>query len=145
RALEFLFSFRRFDGDLTHFFEYIPFSDKEHLPRYLRILRDLVDTKKVKKNATFVETLKQLETQAEKYAALVEKESKQLTKKNAKKKKDDKMESLILAIQSNRLKRAQNARDLFARLEAKYQNADEEGAARNATGKRENKKRRRKN
>ncbi|EPT25716.1 DnaJ domain-containing protein [Toxoplasma gondii TgCatPRC2] len=134
----------RFDGDLTHFFEYIPFSDKEHLPRYLRILRDLVDTKKVKKNATFVETLKQLETQAEKYAALVEKESKQLTKKNAKK-KDDKMESLILAIQSNRLKRAQNARDLFARLEAKYQNADEEGAARNATDKRENKKRRRKN
>ncbi|KFG49421.1 DnaJ domain-containing protein, partial [Toxoplasma gondii VAND] len=61
------------------------------------------------------------------------------------KKKDDKMESLILAIQSNRLKRAQNARDLFARLEAKYQNADEEGAARNATDKRENKKRRRKN
>ncbi|KFG30411.1 DnaJ domain protein [Toxoplasma gondii FOU] len=55
------------------------------------------------------------------------------------------MESLILAIQSNRLKRAQNARDLFARLEAKYQNADEEGAARNATDKRENKKRRRKN
>ncbi|KEP65836.1 UNVERIFIED_CONTAM: DnaJ domain-containing protein [Hammondia hammondi] len=134
---------QRFDGDLTHFFEYIPFSDKEHLPRYLRILRDLVDTKKVKKNATFVETFKQLETQAEKYAALVEKERKQLTKKKAKKKEAE-MESLILAIQSNRRKRVQNAQDLFARLEAKYGDADE-GVARNEKGERENKKRRRKN
>ncbi|CBZ55413.1 hypothetical protein NCLIV_058360 [Neospora caninum Liverpool] len=131
----------RFQGDLTHFFEYIPFSDKEHLPRYLRILDNLVETKKVKKNKKFVDTLKHMEAQAEKHAVLVEKEGKQRAKKTTK--KDDGMESLILAIQSNRQKRAQNAKDLFARLEARYGDMEEEAeGSRKKAGQRENKKRR---
>ncbi|PFH33677.1 DnaJ domain-containing protein [Besnoitia besnoiti] len=140
----------RFDGDLTHFFEYIPFSDKDSLPRYIRILDDLVQTKRVKRSKKFKDTFELLEAQAEKLAALVEKESKQLLKKNAKKKKDDDFESLVLAIESNRKKRAKGAEAFFAQLEAKYgdMDSDEELMLPRAKGKKKEQsgsKRRRKN
>ncbi|PHJ20276.1 hypothetical protein CSUI_005890 [Cystoisospora suis] len=126
----------KFDGDLTHFFEYIPFSEKEHLSRYLNILDDLVKSKKVKKTKKFESTLQQMEAQAEKLAALTEKESKksqqqQQSKKKSSKKNangDEGLADLVLAIQANRAKRAQRAQDLFARIEAKYGAMDEEEA-----------------
>ncbi|KAL8443450.1 hypothetical protein Emed_006805 [Eimeria media] len=66
----------KFNGDLTHFFEFIPLSDPSDFKRYTEIISKLVKDKKVKETPAYKKSVRDFEDIAKKYQKKFEKEKK---------------------------------------------------------------------
>lgn len=127
--------YERFKGDMDKIMECVFFADVFDEDRYRDIIQNLIDNKIVKAYNAFVNesTRKRANRlkRARKEAAEVERHS----KKEKSLKKEDSMDSLILAIQTNREKRLKAADDLIENLTAKYCQSTKKSARKSNTAK----------
>ncbi|ANQ09618.1 Uncharacterized protein PCOAH_00043760 [Plasmodium coatneyi] len=110
--------YNKFNGNLTHILEYIPFSEEADLTRYIDIYNSLFKSKEIKKTPDYDKTLKNINNIIKKYANLKKKDSRVNKKrKNSVPPLDD----LVLAIRNNEAKRTIKINNLLSNIEKEYQ------------------------
>ncbi|KAL8275299.1 hypothetical protein Esti_000748 [Eimeria stiedai] len=111
----------KFNGDLTHFFEFIPLSDPSDAKRYMEILSRLVKDKNIKETPAYKKSIREFEDIAEKYQKKFEKEKQHANNKRKGGKTDhDDLASLALAIRGNMSKREAATNRFLEELGQKY-------------------------
>ncbi|CDJ64977.1 DnaJ domain-containing protein, putative [Eimeria necatrix] len=109
---------KKFDGDLSNFFEYIPLSDPSEAERYKGILSSLTKDKRIKQTAAYKKSIREFDSIANKYKKKYEKEKKSAGVKGKTKKADT--SSLALTILENMRKREAASNRFLEELGQKY-------------------------
>ncbi|KAI4836567.1 DnaJ protein [Plasmodium brasilianum] len=109
--------YNKFNGELKHILEYIPFSDEADLDRYVGIFEKLFKSKELKKTADYDKSLKNVKNIIKKYKNIVKND----TKKNGKKRKNEApIDDLVLAIRNNEAQRTLKINSLLSNIEKEY-------------------------
>ncbi|KJP89963.1 hypothetical protein AK88_00419 [Plasmodium fragile] len=110
--------YNKYNGNLTHILEYIPFSEESDLPRYIDIYNNLFKSKEIKQTPDYDKSLKNMNNIVKKYSNLKKKDSRMSKKrKNSVPPLDD----LVLAIRNNEAKRTLKINNLLSNIEKEYQ------------------------
>ncbi|VWU52039.1 DnaJ protein, putative [Hepatocystis sp. ex Piliocolobus tephrosceles] len=110
--------YEKFNGNLKHILEYIPFSDETDLSRYLDIFEQLFKTKELKKTSEYEKSLKSINTIIEKYKNIIKKDNQKSKKR--KREQSAPIDDLVLAIQNNEAKRNLKINSIISNIESKY-------------------------
>ncbi|CAA9989404.1 DnaJ protein, putative [Plasmodium knowlesi strain H] len=110
--------YNKFNGNLTHILEYIPFSEEADLTRYIDIYNSLFKSKEIKKTPDYDKTLKNINNIIKKYSNLKKKDSKMNKKR---KNSTPPLDDLVLAIRNNEAKRTIKINNLLSNIEKEYQ------------------------
>ncbi|GAW82353.1 DnaJ domain containing protein [Plasmodium gonderi] len=109
--------YNKFNGNLTHILEYIPFSEESDLERYISMFEKLFKLKEVKKTSDYDKSLKNINNIIKKYKSIVKKDSK-ISKKR--KSEPPPIDDLVLAIRNNEAKRTLKINSLLSSIEMEY-------------------------
>ncbi|EUD69187.1 hypothetical protein C922_00050 [Plasmodium inui San Antonio 1] len=109
--------YNKFNGDLTHILEYIPFSEEADLTRYLDLYSSFFKSKEIKKTPDYDRSVKNINNIIKKYASLKKKDSRMSKKR---KMSAPPLDDLVLAIRNNEAKRALKINNLLSNIEKEY-------------------------
>ncbi|GAB67852.1 DnaJ domain containing protein [Plasmodium cynomolgi strain B] len=110
--------YNKFNGNLTHILEYIPFSEEADLTRYIDIYNSLFKSKEIKKTPDYDKSLKNMNNIVKKYATLMKKDSRVSKKRKS---SAPPLDDLVLAIRNNEAKRTLKMNTLLSNIEKEYQ------------------------
>ncbi|CRG94930.1 DnaJ protein, putative [Plasmodium gallinaceum] len=108
--------YNKFNGNLENILEYIPFSDENDLDRFVNIFENLFKSKKIKKTSSYSDSLKNINNIIKKYKNLMKKDS----KKSKKRKSEQPIDDLVLAIRNNEARRTLKINSLLSNIEKEY-------------------------
>ncbi|CRH01191.1 DnaJ protein, putative [Plasmodium relictum] len=108
--------YNKFGGNLENILEYIPFSDENDLNRFVNIFENLFKSKKIKKTSSYSNSLKNIDNIIQKYKNFIKKDS----KKSKKRKNEQPIDDLVLAIRNNEAKRTLKINSLLSNIEKEY-------------------------
>ncbi|SBS86260.1 DnaJ protein, putative [Plasmodium ovale] len=108
--------FDKFNGNLKHILEYIPFSEEADLKRYVDIYENLFKSKKLVKTTDYNTSLKNINKIIKQYNNILKKDN----KKGKKRKAEQPIDDLVLAIRNNEAKRKLKINSLLSNIEKEY-------------------------
>ncbi|CDU20031.1 hypothetical protein YYC_00572 [Plasmodium yoelii 17X] len=112
--------YNKFNGNIKHILEYIPFSDTSDLNRFLNIFEDLFKDKKIEKTKDYEKSLKNINNIIKTYESIIKKDNRAGNKKTKKRKTEEPIDDLVLAIRNNEAKRNQKINSLLNSIEIEY-------------------------
>ncbi|KEG04799.1 DnaJ protein, putative [Plasmodium vinckei vinckei] len=113
--------YNKFNGDIKHILEYIPFSDTSDLDRFVKIFDDLFKDKQLEKTKDYEKSLKNINNIIKSYENIIKKDNNRAGNKKPKKRKvEEPIDDLVLAIRNNEARRNQQINSLLTSIEIEY-------------------------
>ncbi|CAD2101180.1 DnaJ protein, putative [Plasmodium vinckei brucechwatti] len=113
--------YNKFNGDIKHILEYIPFSGTSDLDRFVKIFDDLFKDKQLEKTKDYEKSLKNINNIIKSYENIVKKDNNRAGNKKPKKRKaEEPIDDLVLAIRNNEARRNQKINSLLTSIEIEY-------------------------
>lgn len=121
-----MYFYEKFHGDLNNILEFIPFSESTDLNRFIGIFEKSFDDGEIVKTELYEKSLENVEKIIKKYESLLKKEHSEIPKnedkKKSKRKKQDSLEELIVAIRNNEERRNLKITNLLTSIEMENKN-----------------------